>query len=253
MTARLRNLLATAATIACVLPACAAPARCPDLPWPDQPASDPTASKEALRNAPPLFLAIEEQGPSTVKELLARGERPNACFHGNSLLSIAALLGYARSVQSLLDGGADPNSPLDTGGTSALMHAIDHSHFDIAQTLLAHGADARRVSDGGLTSLLALTALVIPPDSPAHAQQLALGSQLLHAGVCVDSRMTVRGTTALMQSALRGDAAMVRLLLDDGADASLRNAAGISALDFARKSGKDDVVAMVEAALTAKP
>ncbi len=56
-------------------------------------------------------------------------------------------------------------------------------------------------------------------------------------------------TTPLMMAASYGTPAAVKLLLEAGADASLRNMQGLSAIDFAQRSGRAEVADMIAAAI----
>jgi ankyrin repeat protein len=57
------------------------------------------------------------------------------------------------------------------------------------------------------------------------------------------------GSTPLMMAAMYGTFDAVKLLLDAGADPSLKNALGLSAIDFARQVQRDDVVVLIAAAV----
>jgi ankyrin repeat protein len=59
------------------------------------------------------------------------------------------------------------------------------------------------------------------------------------------------GSTPLMMAAMYGSAEAVRVLLDAGADATVKNAIGLTALDFAQKAGHEDAVALIAAAIRA--
>jgi ankyrin repeat protein len=56
------------------------------------------------------------------------------------------------------------------------------------------------------------------------------------------------GTTPLMMAAQYGVESVVVSLLEAGADASLRNEQGLSALDFARRADRPDIVLRLERA-----
>ena len=60
------------------------------------------------------------------------------------------------------------------------------------------------------------------------------------------------GSTPLMMAARYGSADSVKLLLDSGADATIKNALGLSALDFAQTAGHADAAALIAAAVRTK-
>jgi ankyrin repeat protein len=59
-------------------------------------------------------------------------------------------------------------------------------------------------------------------------------------------------TTPLMMAARYGNAQTVKLLIDAGADVTLRNKQGMTARDFARAAERQDVVDLINRALRAK-
>ena len=232
-----------------------AAARCPEVDVGIPSNADPTSvasAAAALKDAPLIAYAIRDDHGYSLKQALASGMSPDVCVLDGGLVAYAAALGAVDDLRILIDHGVDPDGLRDPDGGTALLRAISTRHFDSVALLLDRGADPRVTTDSGNTALLTATSLVFDPGSAGTACQLALAKRLLAAGAAVDARLTRRGTTSLMQSALRGDADMVRLLLDHGADAAARNAKGISVLDFARKSGNAEVVAMVGAALAGK-
>ena len=65
---------------------------------------------------------------------------------------------------------------------------------------------------------------------------------LITAGAEVDAMDPLQGRTALILAADRGDAAMVDMLLDLGADATLADANGLTARAIAERQGHRVVV-----------
>lgn len=136
----------------------------------------------------PLDLAVSDGEIEMVKMLLSRGARPNvgrgekrtdpvnACAHhgnieilrlllnagaevnalhfGNRALCTAAIFGKEEFVRTLLEAGADPNLPGESG-TTPLMAAVAGGKSGIVKMLVIAGAklDAVRFSGGAETAL----------------------------------------------------------------------------------------------------
>ena len=60
------------------------------------------------------------------------------------------------------------------------------------------------------------------------------------------------GTTPLMMAAMYGNASAVKLLLESGADPTLKNDLGLSAIDFAERVKKSDSTAIIAAFIRAR-
>jgi ankyrin repeat protein len=157
-----------------------------------------------------------------VAALLARGFDPNALGpDGLTGLFVAARAGSAKVARVLLDApdtDAEFRNALDE---SPLMLAALRGDLALARALIARDAD---VNKPGWT----------PLHYAASKGQVALISLLLEHYAYIDSE-SPNGSTPLMMAAMYGTASSVTLLLDAGADAKLRNAAGLSALDFAQR------------------
>jgi len=60
------------------------------------------------------------------------------------------------------------------------------------------------------------------------------------------------GTTPLMMAAHYGNPAVVKLLLEEGADPSIKNQQGLTALDFAQRANRAEVAEIIAAFIRAK-
>jgi ankyrin repeat protein len=187
----------------------------------------------------PLLFAVRNAEIETMRLLLDHGANVNDVVpkDGTSALNVAIVNAFYEAASVLLDYGADPNlpdpraSPLHTiawlrkpgstgdAGVGELPPAAPRpvgnvTSLDLARKLLEHGANPNVRVDwqeirfdpiGGTTRN--------PPD-------LTLGRHLL----------TYNGATAFYVAAKNGDAELMRVLADGGADPSMPNRFGITPL-----------------------
>jgi hypothetical protein len=85
----------------------------------------------------------------------------------------------------------------------------------------------------------------------ATGESLELVRLLLDENAYIDAA-SPNGTTPLMMAAHYGTEAGVRLLLESGADAQLKNEQGLNALDFANRSGRVKTAELIAAAIRTK-
>jgi ankyrin repeat protein len=219
-------------------------ARCPEAPTSARfDPSDPESVRRQLRTAPRIILALGLDRHEQLRALLKRGENPNICILGSSLLTYSVGNGDTEEVEILLDGGASTETPRDSNGSTPLLFALGMSHFDVARVLMSRRANPLATSDGGMTALIEL-ATAHAPDS-LHAEQLDLAQTLIERGVPVNAQMNIPRSTALMMATIRGDRDLVRLLLDNGADPGLQDSRGQTALDFAHRKGFTDIAELL--------
>ena len=178
-----------------------------------------------------MMAAAVNPNPEVVEVLLAAGADVNArTGTGQTALMDAARNPFApRSLRALLVAGAEVDAPDDQGRT-ALVYAVRSSGFDFTEkvtALIETGADVHvRAGDDGATVLM--YAAQYNPEATWVLQEL------MDAGVELDARDN-RGWTALMRSAAHGSHSdVVETLLGLGADVSLQNDAGQTALDLMR-------------------
>jgi hypothetical protein len=170
----------------------------------------------------PLSLAWNWQRQAFVWQ--RQGPTPLECA-----LFVAAEAGDIGRVQAALAAGARVDVAA-RGGWEALMYAVNRGDPAIVRLLIERGADPNRRED-------------------------MLGSRCLdpcNTDDCYGWAST-EGLTPLMLAAVWGNAEVVRILLEAGADPLLRDAGGKTARDAAESKGKSEVVSLLRAAEQASP
>lgn len=122
-------------------------------------------------------------------------------------------------------------------GESALQIAQRNGFTIIANILLAAGADADVKNAAGLTPLQ----IVLGKKTPGYKE---LAEQLVMVGADVNVR-DQKGWTPLMQAISTADQDMVALLLNNGADPTLKTPKGDNALVLAQKFGCEEIIELV--------
>src|SRR4030066_592453 len=97
-----------------------------------------------------IMLASYHGQTEMVRQLYIRGAEIN--HSGWNPLIYAASGGHLETIQLLLNGEADINSPSDNG-TTALMMAVRGNHFDAVTVLLYNGADPNIKNEHGDNAL----------------------------------------------------------------------------------------------------
>lgn len=164
-------------------------------------------------------------------------------------------------VRSLLQRGFDPNAIEETRGDTGMILALREEAMDVFRVLLnAPGVDLEARAFNGDNALMiacfksnkpAVEALLEkgaqvnrPGWAPLHYAAFAGNNEivqmLLDKSAYIDAESPNK-TTPLMMAAMAGKIYTVKLLLDEGADLTLRNAAGMDAVDFAVKHDHPDI------------
>jgi hypothetical protein len=172
----------------------------------------------------------------TLRQLVRDGWSPSAEERAE-LLRKALQADEVDMLKGLIEIGVDPNGTYYGTNTTPLMMVRSAA---AARALLAAGAIPFARNENGLTAL-------------GRAAHLApeVTEVLLKAGVQADQPADSDGRSALWQAACGGNAGVVKLLLDAGADPSHR-AGGTSAVECARR-GREDARMIKPSTLDRKP
>lgn len=185
----------------------------------------------------------------------------------------AIRLDDTRRVKALLDRGFDPAAIEPERYDSGLIVAVRHKSPKVFHLLLSTpGVDLDARSRNGDTALMIAalqsdTAMALalidkgaqinrPGWAALHyaaaSGSLAIIRRLLEESAFIDAESPNR-TTPLMMAARAGHTEAVRLLIDEGADPTLRNELGLSAADFARAQGHDELARQLDALRRPRP
>lgn len=162
---------------------------------------------------------------------------------GRTILSQAAFNKQHAMAKLLLELGANPNG---TGyhHETPLRWAIQHKDTEMVRLLLAAGASADHVDNYNRNHLY----------SAAVACPAEIIGMLIRAGaqvnrVCTDPGSRCSALINVCKFQIASDRAeAVRLLLEAGADPTLKDASGKTALDYARANGYTESAALLEKA-----
>ena len=174
-----------------------------------------------------------------IGRLLQEGVRPDGTeTSGATALIAAAYRNQTEAARALIEAGADVNRQ-DSSGQSAFLIAVSNANIDLVKLALRRGAnlDSR---DGGNASALIRAA--------RHGHG-AVTLELLRGGAELN-QVTRAGRTALIETIVMGDggrrhADTVRFLVKAGADLSIRDHAGLSALQHALQREFREIAAIL--------
>jgi ankyrin repeat protein len=181
-----------------------------------------------------FFIGIALDRPGIVAPLLTKGFDVNSRSpEGQHGLYLALREESNEVVPLLLAQPALDANATNAAGETLLMMAAMRGRLDTMRQLIARGASINRE---GWTPLHYAAS---GADDRATRMLLELGAQ-------VDARAP-NGNTPLMMAAGFGSIDAADLLAARGADVSLRNKAGMTASDYARRAARDELAARLDA------
>jgi uncharacterized protein len=188
---------------------------------------------------------------------------------GFTALHFAARQGAMRTVQALVDAGANVNEASAGDHTTPLVMATINGQFDIAKYLLEHGANPNMDSDAGMTPLFATLNIEWAPKSfypqpraqlQQHTRYIELMKALLDKGADPNTRLKRKiwytqynfdllrvdetGATPFWRAAYASDIDAMKLLLQYGADpnvATTKPAGRVRGVEVDREAEPTDV------------
>ena len=173
-----------------------------------------------------------------------------------------------RTVQTLLQRGFDPNT-VNPEGIPALMLAVQEPSLKVAELLASWPQTKTEVRNANDESPLMLAALrgylplvkkLVANDAdvnkpgwtPLHyaatGGHVPIVEFLLDESAYIDAE-SPNGTTPLMMAAMYGSPEAVKVLIQAGADLTLKNQLGMTALDFAVRGQRANARELIETGL----
>jgi ankyrin repeat protein len=195
-------------------------------------------SSEHVEDSTLLLLALYLGDSRTIQLLLDCGADPNLGNSWDAPLLVALGNDDHDCVELLLNHGANPNivHTHEGGATTPLATALRESSTECVEILLEHGADPNSESPDGSPLLLAL-----------EQKCCCYVLLLLHHGANPSIARTHNGVTQtpLVVAMRQRPARYVKLLLEHGADANGSGAKQERSLTVAIRNGQQDVVRML--------
>jgi ankyrin repeat protein len=162
-----------------------------------------------------FFVFSRSEGRSKILKLLL-----GYCPVPSDALPAASALGLTETARILLDHGAKVNLQ-DANGVSALMEACSGGHPEVVKLLLEHGAKVNALDSKGNSALIYASSM----ENPFFAKN--------------DEE------AALLRGIVEKYVEIVRVLLDNGAEADAKNNEGMSAQLAACSNGDIDILRLL--------
>ncbi|QIL43670.1 ankyrin repeat domain-containing protein [Acidovorax sp. HDW3] len=186
-----------------------------------------------------FFTAIRRDRGDEIAALLARGFDPNTSDEqGRPGLVLALQLESWQAFAALLKAPQLDVNRRNAQGETALMLAAIKGQLDAARALLARDAD---VNQTGWTPLHYAASCIT-------GQGVEMVRLLLEESAYIDAG-SPNGSTPLMLAAQYGSEDVAQLLLAEGADPSIKNQRGLTAVQFAQRAGRDALARSLAAAM----
>lgn len=211
-----------------------------------------------------VFDAAERGDAASVSRYLAAGGAVDARDDalGDTPLMTAAQRGHAAVARALIEAGAGVDLKSSTGGWTALMYAVHFGREEVAKALIAAGADVDAEDEGEppasvlmhaamsghaeLGFLLKAAGAKVDIFAAAAMGDAEFVSDYLRAGGDVNVRHRPGGWIPVANAAQYGHGAVVRLLVDAGADVNAVDNSGFTALRWASVAGRAEMVALLK-------
>lgn len=189
----------------------------------------------------PIFLAIKNNKVEVVKVLIDNGADLTLQDE-----YIATPLHYAANIPNieiarmLVDAGANVDAISDRTNYTPLCYAVIEGHIEIIKFLLERGADNNVTLGYNESTLLHMS--INDFKRPMEVTQTLLESGLDINALDKEGRTPLHVITYSLVSRVT----TAKFLLENGADATLKDDNGMTALDYAKKYRKTELVQLLE-------
>lgn len=186
-----------------------------------------------------FFSAVERDDADTIASLLRRGFDPNIRDpKGQVGLTLAIQAESMKAFAALMANRRLKVETRNRQDESPLMMAALKGNVDAAKALVARDADVNKEGWAPLHYAA----------SGVKAEHVRIIGMLLENHAYIDAT-SPNGTTPLMMAAQYGSNDAVQLLLNEGADPTLKNQLGLTAVDFAMRVSRTEAAEKIATAI----
>jgi len=202
-----------------------------------------------IKFTPDAFVkrATDKRNPDIVRTFLEAGMDANVRGKsGLTALMSAADKGNLAALEMLLKHGARIDLT-DDEGKAALHHAARSPYgYECVVALLDHGADPNIATPEGTTPIMESVLVPFFGDLTGYFGMTYVQTVrvLLERGGDANAK-TKHGVTVLIKAATGGDPAIMKLLLEHGADVRPRDSNGMTARDYAVLLHHQEIAQMI--------
>jgi ankyrin repeat protein len=212
----------------------------------------------------PLECAVEKDDTLILKMLIDHGANIHSYLppFGNNLLNLCVYINKFKAAKYLIENGLNVDSPDGAMGESPLIQAIQINNIFMISFLIKHGANPNFIWRSGQfnqtplqlaifgrldvhSQIMGTIDNILTRDSSGDTRRmlsLQIIQLLLKGGASAKPQVPLdSGKTYLHEAAAECDTEIVRLLLQYGADKSVKNDAGERPYDVAVKNGCKDL------------
>ncbi|OYP28934.1 ankyrin repeat domain-containing protein [Rhodopirellula sp. MGV] len=190
---------------------------------------------DSANNGESELAAIQQDNDVQVADGEIAAKRNSEVTYTPEAFRKAAFEGNIEIVKSCIGKGVEIDDA-DSSGFTALTMAAYNGHDKVCQVLIEAGADVNKRDNKGQFPLYHAASL----DSPTTVKLL------LDAGAEINETETRENFTSLMMAAAEGNMGVVKVLLEAGADRSMRDVDGDRALEFAREYGHEEIAQLLQ-------
>ena len=188
--------------------------------------------------ATPLMIAARHGRDNIVEFLIDKGADISATgtnlVYQTTALHMAAQYGHIKVIKLLLKHGANVNSRM-TIGVSPLFAAAEAGNGEVVEFLLSKGAAVNFRNIHGANAVLAA----------ARGQHLPIIRKLVSAGGRVNVQLKKNLKTALHMAVMEDRSAVAAVLLEKGADPTIKDADGSTPMAIAQKKRNFELVKLL--------